>query len=75
MPTFRYYLLDANNKITGADFLEATDLNTAIWEASTISDSSVPDGVCGFEIWQNHQLLHQAATKARLRSPNGPEPG
>lgn len=59
METFRCYLLDANNKITRAEFLAVKDVSAAIADAGEAARSLTSDGICGFEIWQDMRLMHR----------------
>ena len=60
MATFRYYLLDSQNSILTADFLDSTDLNSAIVETHhrTLCQT-FGETARAFEIWQDMHLLHQ----------------
>jgi hypothetical protein len=59
VPTFRYYLLDRNGSIIGAEYLESPDLNAAIVEVYVSWKNLGTDRVHRFEIWQESTLLHE----------------
>jgi hypothetical protein len=59
VPTFRYYLLDRNGSIIGAEYLESPDLNAAIVEVYVSWKNLGTDRVHRFEIWQESTLLYE----------------
>jgi len=59
VPTFRYYLLDGNSSIIGAEYLDSSDLNAAIVEVYASCRNLRPNRVHLFEIWQDSTLLHE----------------
>jgi hypothetical protein len=68
MATFRYYLLDGNNGILTADFLDSSDLNSAIVETHHRTLNPTFGAIArAFEIWQDTQLLHQETLQAHRR--------
>jgi hypothetical protein len=68
MAAFRYYLLDNENSILTADFLDSTDLKAAIVETYRRTvDQSFGQTARGFEVWRDTRLLHQERLETRSR--------
>ena len=66
MPTFRYYLLDRNGSIIGAEYLDSPDLNAAIVEVCISCRDLGAGRVRGFEIWQDSTLLHEEICESAM---------
>ena len=64
MPTFRYYLLDGNSSIIGAEYLDSSDLNAAIVEVYASCRNLSARRVHRFEIWQDSTLLHEGVCES-----------
>ena len=68
VPTFRYYLLDGNSSIIGAEYLDSSDLNAAIVEVYASCLNLGPSRVHRFEIWQDSTLLHEGICESTATS-------
>ena len=69
MPTFRYYLLDADGKAVAAGYLDALpDAKAAIVTATQLCQDHAAEGASGLEIWQGAAIR---CRKARLEELSG----
>jgi len=59
MPTFRYYLVDADGKPVGAGYLELPDAEAAIMEGIQLRRLHAVKGASGLEIWQGNRIVYR----------------
>jgi hypothetical protein len=65
---YRCYLLDAENRITGSELIEATEDDAAIRFAKELCDRQ-PESCHGIELWQADRMVFRQ--KVREESSEG----
>jgi hypothetical protein len=62
VPTFRYYLLDADGETVAAGYLnELPDAQAAIVTTTQLCQDHAAEGASGFEIWQGSAIRYRKA--------------
>ena len=62
MPTFRYYLLNADGETIAAGYLnKSPDAKAAIVAATQLCQDQAAEGASGFEIWQGSAIRYRKA--------------